>query len=159
MPRLDIEKAYQDRYTLAPPSRRRLNTGSVVQFAAAVYTPPVPTFHLHQMVDAERDLAPHNVAALTLLERVGLDGWRLTSGAKDMATRTWKLSNNSRSRHTKNKVAKSPRKSVENALTQLRVSLVPRIGCCNGGHMDRSSRKLLVLHNLVGFGDRNLVMG
>jgi hypothetical protein len=37
MPRMDIEKAYQDRYTLAPPSGRRLNTGSVVHFAAAVY--------------------------------------------------------------------------------------------------------------------------
>ena len=38
MPRMDIEKAYQDRYTLAPLSRRRLNTDSVVHFAAAVYT-------------------------------------------------------------------------------------------------------------------------
>jgi hypothetical protein len=37
MPRMDIEKAYQDRYTLAAPSGRRLNTGSVVHFAAAVY--------------------------------------------------------------------------------------------------------------------------
>jgi hypothetical protein len=34
---MDIEKAYQDRYTLAPLSRRRLNTDSVVHFAAAVY--------------------------------------------------------------------------------------------------------------------------
>jgi hypothetical protein len=38
MPRMDIEKAYQDPYTLAPPLQRRLNTGSVVHFAAAVYT-------------------------------------------------------------------------------------------------------------------------
>ncbi len=37
MPRMDIEKAYQDRYTLAPLSRRRLNTDSAVHFAAAVY--------------------------------------------------------------------------------------------------------------------------
>jgi hypothetical protein len=37
---MDIEKAYQDRYTLAPLSRRRLNTDSVVHFAAAVYITP-----------------------------------------------------------------------------------------------------------------------
>ena len=38
MPGADIEKHYQDRYTLAPPSRRGLNADSVVHFAAAVYT-------------------------------------------------------------------------------------------------------------------------
>jgi hypothetical protein len=37
MPGTDIEKPYQDRYTLAPLSRRRLNTGLVVHFATAVY--------------------------------------------------------------------------------------------------------------------------
>ena len=41
MPGTDIEKPYQDRYTLAPPSPRRLNTGSMVHFATAVYTEPI----------------------------------------------------------------------------------------------------------------------
>jgi hypothetical protein len=44
MPGTDIEKPYQDRYTLAPPSRRRLNPGPVVHFAAAVYAPTLEMF-------------------------------------------------------------------------------------------------------------------
>jgi hypothetical protein len=45
MPGTDIEKAYQDRYTLAPPSRHRLKAGSVVHFAGAVYTRSMPTLN------------------------------------------------------------------------------------------------------------------
>src|SRR4051812_7605103 len=37
MPRMDIEKAQLDRYTLAPPSGRRSNAGSVADSAAAIY--------------------------------------------------------------------------------------------------------------------------
>ena len=49
MPATDIEKPYQDQYTLAPLSRRRLNTGSVVHFATAVYT-TFESFRIYMIV-------------------------------------------------------------------------------------------------------------
>jgi hypothetical protein len=38
MPVNDIESAYQDGYTLAPPSKQQIKAGLAVLFAAAIYS-------------------------------------------------------------------------------------------------------------------------